>query len=157
MRKILLIGGGLLLGGAIVAAVFGFYLSQRSPSMVNQTIFEPILDPDSKPSAYLCCLTFREEGGRGWQYGVVTYGRKVRLMPGPGSFKVLVDGTTVEVSPANDGLWTIGPDHQFHRLGVSFRDLNDNMAPSEPDKLMNAPVWKDRLKPPLEKYRWPEK
>jgi hypothetical protein len=147
--------GVLLIVAVLVACAIG-YQWVRSPTLVNQTSFEPIIDPAENPRAYLCRLTFREENGRAWHYAVVTYGRTVRLEPGPGSFTVLVDGTSVEVAPADGGLWAIGPDLQLHRLGLPFQDVSKGFERGGGGAFLEGSLWKDRLKPMLEQYRWQE-
>jgi hypothetical protein len=147
---------GYLLGGVLVGLVIASVIADRVahwPSLVTQTPAESMADP-AEPDAYLCSLAFREENGRAWQYGVVTYGRKVRLQPGVGSFRVSVDDSTVEVVPADDVLWAVGPDLQLRRLGVSFREVSDGIEAGE---FVRGALWTERLKPMLTEYRWPEK
>jgi hypothetical protein len=156
MRKAVLIGGALLLGVIVLASALGYHLAMRQPLTVTQTALESIVDSVEKPSAFLSCLAFREDDGRAWQYGIITYGRKVPLQPGPGSFKVFVDGAPVEISPADGGLWAIGPDRQVFRLDILFQDVSKGFERGESATFLESSLWKDRLKPMLGKYRWPE-
>ena len=69
--------------------------------------------------------------------------------------RVTVEGTSVEVSPTEDGLWAIGPDLQLHWLDVSFRGVSGELTRGTEEEFMRGAFWRDRLQPLLRKHQWP--
>jgi hypothetical protein len=141
----------LSLGGMVL------FLYHSAPTLVHRS-FGSHVEPETSPETHLAFLVTHEENGRAWSYSVVAYGRKIELTAAPREDDILVDGKVLTLPEAVDGaVWALTPDLSFQRLVLAPQEGRDVAATLADNDFMSAPWWRGRLRPILQKIKWPSK